>query len=136
MRFFFKNWTVRVRVGNVVSTPFPLNTRVPQGSVLSPTLYTIYTAECPASAAGLNVQYADDISHVIYHTGRSKAMTNTRTSREITRVTTLESKWKIQTNLTKFKVISIATKNLRPIDCRRRAHRIPTTGNYSWTTHI
>ena len=76
----------RVRIGPHVGCPFPLETGVPQGSVLSPTLYTIFTLDCPGSDAGINVQYADDVSQIVFHPGRSKQLLNARTGREIARV--------------------------------------------------
>ena len=44
---FLEGRIARVKVGTHVSAPFPLATGVPQGSVLSPTLYAIYTSDCP-----------------------------------------------------------------------------------------
>jgi hypothetical protein len=40
-----------VRVGNNISTPLILNTGVPQGCVLSPLLYSLFTHDCMAMHA-------------------------------------------------------------------------------------
>ncbi len=94
---------------------FGLQSGVPQGSVLSPTLYTIYTSDYPGSAAGTNILYADDVSQVVFHPGRSGARLNARTEREITRVNDFEKRWKIKTNLAKFTVIPMSAHRPVPL---------------------
>ena len=112
---FLSDRTARIRVVRHLGPAFPLDTGVPQGSVLSPTLYAIYTNDCPVSLAGLNIQYADDITQVVHHPGRSRAMLNARTGREIARINTYEADWRIRTNLTKFAVIPLATLHPEPL---------------------
>ena len=112
---FLEDRTARIRVGGHLGPAFPLATGVPQGSVLSPTLYSIYTSDCPVSDAGINVLYADDVSQIVFHPGRSSRMTNARTSREIARINNFEKEWKIRTNLAKFSVIPLATRTPAPL---------------------
>jgi len=112
---FLENRVARIRVGAHTGPTFPLATGVPQRSVLSPTLYTIYTRDCPPSGAGINVSYADDVTQVVFHPGRSSRMTNARTKREIARVSTYESEWHINTNKTKFAVLPMATERPAPL---------------------
>ena len=112
---FLDDRTARVKVGGCTGPSFPLRSGVPQGSVLSPTLYTIFTRDCPSSAAGLNVQYADDITQLIFHPGRSSRLLNARTGREIARVNAFEEEWRIKTNIAKFAVVPLATKNPTPL---------------------
>ncbi len=50
-----------VRMGNNTSSPLILNTGAPQGCVLSPLLYSLYTHDCTAThSSNVIVKYADD----------------------------------------------------------------------------
>ena len=58
---FLTNRTQRVRVGNNISSTLSINTGAPQGCVLSPLLYTLFTHDCSASSpSNLIVKFADD----------------------------------------------------------------------------
>lgn len=111
---FLEDRTARIKVGKHIGPAFPLETGVPQGSVLSPTLYALYTSDCPESNSGVNIQYADDVTQIVFYQGRSCQMLNRSTGREIERINAFEEEWKIHTNINKFTVIPMATK--RPAD--------------------
>ncbi len=50
-----------VRVGSNISSPLTLNTGAPQGCVLSPLLYSLYTHDCVAThSSNIIVKFADD----------------------------------------------------------------------------
>ncbi|XP_063850376.1 uncharacterized protein LOC135094309 [Scylla paramamosain] len=112
---FLDDRSARVRVGSHLGPAVSLATGVPQGSVISPMLYSIYTSDCPVSDAGINVLYADDVSQVVFHPGRSSRMLNARTGREIARINAFEREWRIRTNMAKFTVITLATKTPTPL---------------------
>lgn len=60
---FLSGRTFQVRVGSALSTQRVVSSGVPQGGVLSPTLFNLYTAEVPTLFDDLNVSckiYADD----------------------------------------------------------------------------
>ena len=62
-RTYLQNRTVRVSVNDVISDPLPLKYGVPQGSILAPVLFTIYTRTLPMLLDELGVSYhiyADD----------------------------------------------------------------------------
>ncbi|KAK1787685.1 hypothetical protein P4O66_016178, partial [Electrophorus voltai] len=58
---FLKGRPQSVRVGNCVSSTLTLSTGAPQGCVLSPLLYSLYTYDCAAtSSSTIIVKFADD----------------------------------------------------------------------------
>ena len=108
---FITNRTAKIKINTHTGQPFNLEAGVPQGSALSPTLYTIYTADIPQAAHGnLNIQYADDITQIITYQGKSRQFMATRTTQEIEKINNYERKWKIKTNKSKFKIIPIAVQ--------------------------
>lgn len=89
---------------------FDLEAGVPQGGCLSPTLYSVYTADLPAPGHHLSttVQFADDITQVIISENPSVNLMAIRTANEIARINKYENQWKIRTNTEKFKIIPIS----------------------------
>ena len=108
---FLVNREAKIKIGTFTGPPIPLLAGVPQGSILSPTLYTIYTNDIPPPAIDCtNIQYADDITQIISYPGKSRAFMANRVKKEIEKINNFEMKWKIKTNNSKFKIIPIAVK--------------------------
>lgn len=117
---FLDDREAAIELNTFTGPTFPLNCGVPQGSVLSPTLYNIYTADMPSAQHGTNVIYADDVTQIITYPGKSKNFMKLYTTREIERLNNYEYKWKIKTNQTKFQLLHISKHNSPPINIEGR----------------
>lgn len=69
---YMKNRTYNVCIGNTHSDDFPIVSGVPQGAILSPTLFSILLSDMPYTPDTYSFLYADDISLMArgkdYHT--------------------------------------------------------------------
>lgn len=97
-----------VRVNTSLSPPRRLSAGVPQGSILSPILYNLYTSDIPAHPTTNLLLYADDTT--IY--GQSfYAQTATQKVRyHLDRLTDYYKKWKIKINENKTETVTFHRK--------------------------
>ena len=94
-------------MGVVLGEFFDIKAGVPQGSMISPTLYNVYVSDLPVTPGHTkNYVYADDISQIIITRPRKEYHIRRITS-EIERINELENKWKIKTSINKFKIIHL-----------------------------
>lgn len=108
---YISDRTAKIRMNNIMGPEFDIKSGVPQGGILSPTLYTIYTRDIPdPSVDCYNILYADDITQIICHRGKSRTMMARKVGTEIEKINYYEKQWKIRTNQTKFTLIPLATK--------------------------
>ena len=113
---FLEGRTAQIKLDNQLSDKFPLESGVPQGSILSPTLYIFYTSDVPPPGAGsTDVLFADDVTQIIEHHHRSRKFLARKTEREINRINQFENLWKIKTNRNKFKLLSISLEKPEPV---------------------
>ena len=107
-----------VRVNSHKSETFNLKAGVPQGDVLSPTLFLIIGNDYPEPTQNITqkniaFQYADDFTQVIISkfnttiTKASKEIHKQHIEDEIEKQNTFEKQWKIKTNMTKFAIITV-----------------------------
>lgn len=108
---FLDDRTARIKVGTYIGDQLNLRCGVPQGSVLSPTLFITFTRDLPPPSTGNYIAYADDVTQITGYGGRSKEIMNRKTERDIEKVNDFERKWKIKTNINKFTPLRLGNIN-------------------------
>lgn len=107
---------VQIQIGNYLGPPFELESGVPQGGCLSPTLFIFYTADMPQPTPYSEyIVFADDVTQIVAYPGKSRDLLSLHTKNAIESINNYEKKWKIQTNATKFKIIPIGRTNSAPV---------------------
>ena len=113
---FIQNRKAKIKIKTYTGPEFPLNSGVPQGSSLSPTLYIIYTTDIPEPQARCHqIMFADDITQIITNPNKSRQLMAIQTTREIEKINNFEKQWKIKTNPTKFQILHAAQRKASPI---------------------
>ena len=117
---FLQNITAQVKLNNKLGNIFNLMSGVPQGDILSPTLFLIFMNDYPEQVwdekkRDFVMQYADDFTQIIItkcnrinDKARNEHIENVKN--EILRQNSFEYKWKIKTNTGKFQMIMIANR--------------------------
>ena len=115
---FLQDRTAQVKLNNKLGDIFELKSGVPQGDILSPTLFLIMMNDFPEPDWGGNKrnfvkQYADDFTQVIVTkcarvNDHARYMHRESVKKEIEKQNAYERKWKIKTNTNKFKMIMLA----------------------------
>ncbi|KAL1122174.1 hypothetical protein AAG570_003579 [Ranatra chinensis] len=82
--------------GSSQSSYFPIKAGVPQGSILSPLLYSVYTSDIPEHPATLLASFADDTA--ILSTNSDPTLASLNLQSHLTTLQTWCSNWKIRVN--------------------------------------
>ncbi|KAL4120963.1 hypothetical protein QTP88_013557 [Uroleucon formosanum] len=96
LKSFISNRTFSVRCEDETSDPHPIKAGVPQGSILSPTLYNIYTADLPQSINTTLATFADDTA--IISTNSEIATTTNNIQDHLIQLQDWFSLWNIKVN--------------------------------------
>lgn len=106
---YIQNRTFQVRVEDVLSTPKNLYAGVPQGTVLSPQLYILYTADLPKHPMTNLALYADDTT--IYSHSYYAQVAKIRINHHMRILLPFYDKWKLKINAQKTELIVFTKKN-------------------------
>jgi hypothetical protein len=125
---YLDNRTAKIRVGGYTGAEFNLDSGVPQGGCLSPTLFNFYTHDIPnAEGESINVAYADDITQIIRCRGTEKMLAR-RSAREIEKINISEGKWKIKTNADKFQIIPFIRQKTEEVKIGNKTYNFTNQG--------
>ena len=96
---FLANRFYRVRQGSAFSSYFPVQAGVPQGSILGPILYTVYTSDIPQHPSTTLASFADDTAILSRHTDPSTATNFIQ--HHLYLIETWARKWRLKINSSK-----------------------------------
>lgn len=145
LKSYLTDRTFQVKINATTTKLTPINAGVPQGSVLGPTLFLLYTADLPTMQGVVTATYADDTAILTSHSCP-------RTASEILQVyidktNTWFKRWRIKINETKSShvtftlrkgtcpVISLNNKNI-PQTNEVKYLGIHLDRRLTWRTHI
>lgn len=137
---FLNNRTAQVKINDKLGNIFNLLSGVPQGDILSPTLFLIMMNDYPmpvwdAKRRNFVMQFADDFTQIIVTkcnriNNKARIEHKANVENEILRQNNFEYKWKIKTNAGKFQMIMIANKPKQNITVEN------TTFNYEKKANV
>ncbi|CAG2202636.1 unnamed protein product [Mytilus edulis] len=106
---FLTNRTARCMLNNFFGEQFDTKIGLPQGSVLSPTLFNIFIADIMDNTKGENCKFADD--GTLWHKGKDIKEMKERTSEDVKTILKWTEKWRINVNLEKCEVCLFSKGN-------------------------
>jgi len=115
LKSFLSNRTFAVRCEDEISTFYPIIAGVPQGSILSPTLYNIFTADLQQSNNTTLATFADDTAITSSNSDVTTAIDNLQI--HPTQLQDWFTLWKIKINETTSTHITftLSPKNIPPV---------------------
>ena len=112
LRDFLSNRTFRYRIEGALSSPHPIRAGVPQGSVLSPLIFSLFTSDIPKSRKAHLALFADDTA--IYYTGRSPDSIARTLQSSATALGAWFRKWRIEVNPDKSQAVLFSKPRSSP----------------------
>ena len=91
-----------------LSTPIQMAPGVPQGSVLGPFLYALFTADIPQHASTVLSTFADDTAILSRHTHINEAIRNLQT--HLLSIEEWSSRWRLKINESKSKHVTFTLR--------------------------
>lgn len=103
IRDFLRDRQFRFRVENTHSSPHTTSAGVPQGSVLSPLLFSLFTSDVPRHHNVQLALFADDTA--LYYSGRDRLTVVNRLQKAVTIIGEWFKKWRLELNPDKSQAI-------------------------------
>ena len=109
---FLQNRTFTVRSSGTTSESHPITAGVPQGSVLSPLLYVIYTADLPIARACTIATFADDTA--LFSSNKNIRYAAQAIQRQLLLLEQWSNTWRIKVNPAKSQAIIFSRRRPAP----------------------
>ncbi|CAB0036920.1 unnamed protein product [Trichogramma brassicae] len=119
--------TFQVKVGDSITDLYPCEAGVPQGSVLGPTLYLLFTADFPVARNVFIATYADDTAVLTSsrcHNEASRSLQN-----HLDKVSEWCDNWRIKINETKSNHITFTLRKYTCPPVYLKGASIPSSGS-------
>ena len=107
---FLHHPTFQVREAGCLSSIRPVRAGVPQGAVLSPLLYSIFTADIPRSPQSHLAAYADDIA--LFACGRHLRYLHGKIQRHLDAVLSWAARWRLTVSAPKTQAILFSKRRI------------------------
>lgn len=108
IRSYLENRHFFVKHGEEVTTLCPIHAGVPQGSVMGPTLYLLYTADLPNSEATVTGTFADDTA--ILATDKLPEKATQKLQNSLDHIAKWLKDWRIKANESKSVQVTFTTR--------------------------
>lgn len=108
LKSYLSNRYFQVKYNEELSTLFPIQSGVPQGSVLGPILYLLFTADLPTTSLTTTATFADDTAILASHSNPIIASRNLQN--HINKTQVWLQKWRIKANETKSVQVTFTMK--------------------------
>jgi hypothetical protein len=108
IKSYLQNGHFLVKVANEYSDLTPVNAGVPQGSVLGPLLYVLYTADLPTSDGKLTATFADDTA--ILTTDSDPTVASQLLKTNLLAIRTWLKTWRLKVNEIKSTHVTFTTR--------------------------
>lgn len=96
VKSFLQDRTFSVNIGGILSSTRPIKAGVPQGAILSPLLYNLYTSDMPLSANVKTAVFADDT--LLYSTHSDIQISTMNVQESLDNLINWFTKWRIAIN--------------------------------------
>jgi Reverse transcriptase (RNA-dependent DNA polymerase)/Endonuclease-reverse transcriptase len=129
---FLKGRSFQVTVGNSKSITHDIPYGVPQGAILSPTLYNIFTSDVPTSEFCNTATFADDTA--IFASGPTPLLVQEQLQEHLNSISDYCKDWKIKINASKTQAIYFSrnTVNIPRTEITLDGDGIPWSGEVKY----
>ena len=111
IKSYLADKTFKVNVGNHYSDEKSIGAGVPQGSVIGPTLYLLFTSDMPVSNDSFTALFADDTAVAVRHKDYNTAVEQLQKS--LNRISRWAKRWKIAINKSKSTRVDFTLRQLK-----------------------